>query len=313
MAYKTFANGFPLPASDLNNFLMNQSVIVFADSAARGTAIPSPVQGMLTYLVDTSSYESWNGSAFVSISNPGDITAVTAGTGLTGGGTSGDVTLNLDTAAVIPSSTVTTAQDLIVADGASSVTRLGVGTDDQVLSVVAGEVAWADAGGGGENWSQLATASLPAAATVSITGFSAKGKYYLAINSASSVNAQSTITVKINGTSANYSTNKLYWSYGSSYNPATFGWDTESSYVQIGRMSASATSTVRGGLIVRGSQGDGQKFYTSFGSGNAAGSNSHIMFYGNGIWNNSAAITSFEISSSSGDFDAGTYTLYGSD
>ncbi len=61
MAYKTFANGFPLPASDLNNFLMNQSVIVFADSAARTTAIPSPVQGMLTYLEDTSAYESWNG------------------------------------------------------------------------------------------------------------------------------------------------------------------------------------------------------------------------------------------------------------
>ena len=180
MAYKTFANGFPLPASDLNNFLMNQSVIVFADSAARGTAIPSPVQGMLTYLVDTSAYESWNGSAFVSISNPGDITAVTAGTGLTGGGTSGDVTLNLDTSAVIPSSTVTTAQDLIVADGASSVTRLGVGTDDQVLSVVAGEVAWADAGGGGLVWTQIYNSTIPTGgATGTITGLSGYDNYSL--------------------------------------------------------------------------------------------------------------------------------------
>jgi len=159
MAYKTFANGFPLPASDLNNFLMNQSVIVFADSAARTTAIPSPVQGMLTYLVDTSAYESWNGSAFVSISNPGDITAVTAGTGLTGGGTTGDVTLNVDTAEFITSDTVTTAEDLIVADGASSVTRLGVGTNDQVLSVVGGEVAWADAAGGaGGNYYNITAA-----------------------------------------------------------------------------------------------------------------------------------------------------------
>jgi hypothetical protein len=128
MAYKTFANGFPLPASDLNNFLMNQSVIVFADSAARTTAIPSPVTGMLTYLVDTAAYESWNGSAYVDLNDNTDA---------------------------IPKSTVTTAQDLIVADGASSVTRLGVGTDDQVLSVVAGEVAWADAGGGGGGFNSL--------------------------------------------------------------------------------------------------------------------------------------------------------------
>ena len=131
MAYKTFANGFPLPASDLNNFLMNQSVIVFADSAARTTAIPSPVEGMLTYLQDTNAYESWNGSAFVNINDNTDA---------------------------IPKSTVTTAQDLIVADGASSVTRLGVGTDDQVLSVVAGEVAWADAGGGGGNYYNITAA-----------------------------------------------------------------------------------------------------------------------------------------------------------
>jgi hypothetical protein len=122
---------------------MNQSVIVFADAAARTTAIPTPIQGMLTYLVDTAAYESWNGSAYVALVEDPDLTSL------------------------IPKSTVTTAQDLIVADGASSVTRLGVGTDDQVLSVVAGEVAWADAGGGG--WTLLSTTSL-STITTTITG-----------------------------------------------------------------------------------------------------------------------------------------------
>ena len=85
-----------------------------------------------------------------------------------------------DLSGLIPKSTVTTAQDLIVADGASSVTRLGVGTDDQVLSVVAGEVAWADAGGGGLVWTQIYNSTIPTGgATGTITGLSGYDNYSL--------------------------------------------------------------------------------------------------------------------------------------
>jgi hypothetical protein len=44
---------------------MNQAVITFSNSTARGSAIASPVEGMLTYLEDTQTYESWDGAAWV--------------------------------------------------------------------------------------------------------------------------------------------------------------------------------------------------------------------------------------------------------
>lgn len=51
-------------------------------------------------------------------------------------------------AAAIPKSTVTTAGDVIYATGSSAVTRLGVGTTGQVLTVAAGVPSWATPAGG---------------------------------------------------------------------------------------------------------------------------------------------------------------------
>jgi hypothetical protein len=46
---------------------MNQAVITFSNSTARGSAIASPVEGMVTYLEDTNTYEFWNGSAWTNL------------------------------------------------------------------------------------------------------------------------------------------------------------------------------------------------------------------------------------------------------
>ena len=83
--------------------------------------------------------------------NPGDITGVTAGTGLTGGGTSGTVTLALDSAAVIAPTIVDAKGDLIAATAADTPARLGVGTNGQVLtadSTAATGLKWATAASG---------------------------------------------------------------------------------------------------------------------------------------------------------------------
>jgi hypothetical protein len=67
MPRKVFTSGEVLSATDVNTFLQDQAVMTFAGTAARGSAIPTATQGMVTYLSDSKTFEYWNGTSFVSL------------------------------------------------------------------------------------------------------------------------------------------------------------------------------------------------------------------------------------------------------
>lgn len=67
MPRKTFTAGSELLDSELNTYFMDQVVMTYASATARNTAIPSPTEGMLTYLNDTNLYQTYTGSEWVNV------------------------------------------------------------------------------------------------------------------------------------------------------------------------------------------------------------------------------------------------------
>ena len=64
---KTFTPGEVLSATDVNGYLMDQAVMLFATDAARTTAIPTPSAGMVTYLLDVVQLQAFDGAEWVPV------------------------------------------------------------------------------------------------------------------------------------------------------------------------------------------------------------------------------------------------------
>ena len=101
MAYKVFANGNPLLASEINDNLMQQVIAVFTNATARDATLTSPVEGQFVYLSDTGVLTYYDGSAWANFS---ETPGVSEKTGTTYTITSGDAN---STILVNNSSTVT--------------------------------------------------------------------------------------------------------------------------------------------------------------------------------------------------------------
>jgi hypothetical protein len=63
---KVFAPGDVFTSTDINGYLMDQMIMVFAGTAERDSAIPSPSAGMVSYSTATGVVV-YNGTAWVSV------------------------------------------------------------------------------------------------------------------------------------------------------------------------------------------------------------------------------------------------------
>jgi len=77
--YKTFTIGETLDASEVNGYLMTQSVMVFADDGARTTALTSVLaEGMVSYLTSLDTMYVYTGAAWVAIATIDDVNALSS-------------------------------------------------------------------------------------------------------------------------------------------------------------------------------------------------------------------------------------------
>ena len=274
----------------------------------------------------------------------GDITGVTATSPLTGGGTSGAITVGIQDAlttqkgavqlsdststtssilaatptavksaydlanAAIAKTTVTTAGDIIYRN-ATVPTRLGIGTANQVLRVNSGATApeWATVSSGG--MTSIASGSLSGA---SVTLSSIAGTYknlQLVLNNFTFSNTQNNPKITVNSITS-YSISQL--ATGSNGAALQTGYDQAVAQIYLYFNSIVQTPTASSSIInfFDYTNTSAYKIITAQSQGDRGSGLQGVMNYVATV-NSTAAITSITIGTNGNNYSSGTYTLYG--
>lgn len=303
LGFKTFTVGEVLSAADVNGYLM-QGVLVFATTAARDAAITSPQEGQFAFTKDTNSLFYYDGATWVASGATGDIEGVTAGTGISGGGTSGTVTVTNSMATAIDAK-----GDLIVGTGADTFSRLAVGTNTYTLVADSGETT-------GLRWSAPSSGALTlvtsgtftSAATVTIDNIftSTYLNYKLIININSTTNGGAnycTGNFRTSGTpNTNASYNEIIYGRNEDNTAETRNTTNETS-MRFGYIGNSTASFIEQNFY--NPQVSVKTYYSGFSGMTGKGAATF-----QGAFNATTAFDGFEFSPFSGNC-TGTYAVYG--
>jgi hypothetical protein len=231
----------------------------------------------------------------------GDITAVTAGTGISGGGSSGDVTITNSMATAIDAK-----GDLVVGTGSDTFSRLAVGANDTILtadSSTATGLKWASAGAAAQNFALISSTSL-SGGTTTISGISGKNQLMIYVDQASSTSAGAFLLRFNSDTGTNYT---LFYMEQPQTSSVKSGTGTNESEINVG--GAAAGSNMNMILSMQGTNAAGYKPGTWSSYVPVASSNNART--GNFFYKGTSTISSVSLICQAGTFDAGTIYVYG--
>jgi hypothetical protein len=248
----------------------------------------------------------------------GDITAVTAGTGITGGGTSGAVTITNDMA-----TTITASGDIVVGTGSGTYDNLPIGTTGQVLTadttVSPYKVKWAAPTAAGMSWSEvLARTSMGTGTSYTASGLSGYNQLMIFIANLGNNGTTGKYTVTFNS-----DTGSNYFFFGGGYTtgfPTTTGsgqrYSQASATTSIDLAEVAQTSSLdmSAGIHILGANTTAIKtgLLTSGMEHTANTTDQKYTRHLNFRYNGTSVISSITVTATAGNFNNGFITIIGS-